>query len=95
MRRQVAKQHLLMEQDASSSELLRDKLWQLKPGTDAQRWLHARALTLTADIEQARWLLVEASESSIPRPFLIVLSFWLAAIFAALGLFAPRNRPAG
>lgn len=86
-----AKQHLLMEEDATGSELLRDRLWQLKPATDAQRWLHARALTLTAEIEHARWLLVEASESSIPLPFLFVLSFWLAAIFAALGLFSPRN----
>ena len=83
--------HLKEEVDASSSEIIREKLWQLKPQTDAQRWLHARAIGLTADIEQARWMLVEASQSSIPRPFLIVLAFWLAAIFAALGLFAPRN----
>lgn len=83
--------HLQEEAEASGSEIIREKLWQLKPQTDAQRWLHARAIGLTAEIEQARWMLVEASQSSIPRPFLFVLAFWLAAIFAALGLFAPRN----
>ena len=29
--------------------------------------------------------------SSIPFPFLLVLIFWLAVIFASFGLFAPRN----
>jgi len=77
--------------DAAKSEAIRAKLWELTPATDAQRWLHARALVLISDIEQARWLLVEADESSIPRPFLVVLVFWLAAIFCALGLFSPRN----
>lgn len=51
----------------------------------------ARALTLTSEIEEARWLLVEENRSSIPTPFLVVLVFWLTAIFASLGLFAPRN----
>jgi hypothetical protein len=29
--------------------------------------------------------------SSIPIPFLVVLVFWLAALFTGFGLFAPRN----
>ena len=82
---------LLEERDAAQTEQVRTRLWDLKPVTDAQRWVHARALTLTAEIEHARWLLLEGSQSSIPRPFLAVLTFWLSAIFAALGLFAPRN----
>lgn len=82
---------LMHEHDATQSEEIRAKLWELVPRSDAQRWLHMRALTLTAEIEHARWLLVEGTQSSIPRPFLAVLTFWLAAIFTALGLFAPRN----
>lgn len=82
---------LAQERDAAQTEVIRAKLWQLTPATDAQRWVHARALTLTAEIEHARWLLLEGSQSSIPRPFLAVLTFWLFAIFVALGLFAPRN----
>ena len=36
----------LMRADASGSELVRNKLWELKPQTDAQRWLHAGWKTL-------------------------------------------------
>ena len=77
--------------EAAGIEQVRAKLWQLTPSNDMQRWLHARALTLSAELEQARWLLVEQTGSSIPTPFLVVLGFWLAVIFASLGLFAPRN----
>ncbi len=66
----------------------------LKPADDAQRWLQTRALTLSAELEQTRWLLLESNESSIQRPFLVVLVLWLAVIFTSLGLFAPRNRTA-
>ncbi len=87
-----ARDHVrIVREDASSSEIIRARLFELKPSTEAQRWLYARALTLTAEIEQGRWLLVEGDQSSIPRPFLVVLVFWLSAIFAGLGLYAPRN----
>jgi hypothetical protein len=81
----------IVREDAVSSEIIRARLWQLAPGTEAQRWLHARALTITAEIEQGRWLLVEGDQSSIPKPFLVVLASWIAVIFAGLGLFSPRN----
>ena len=76
---------------AGQIEEVRRRLFALTPGNDMQKWLHARALTLLADLEQARWLLIEQSRGSIPTPFLVVLVFWVAVIFASLGLFAPRN----
>src|SRR5438105_5106647 len=76
---------------AAEIEAIRSSLFVLTPRSDAQRWLHARALTVAAELEQSRWLLIEHSRSSIPRPFLMVLVFWLIVIFASLGLFAPRN----
>jgi hypothetical protein len=63
----------------------------LSPITDTQRLLRARALQLSDDLAQTRWLLIEQSGSSIPTPFLVVLVFWLAMIAACLGVFAPRN----
>jgi len=81
----------IVSEDASSSEIIRARLWDLSPSSEAQRWLHARALTLTAEIEHGRWLLVEGDQSSIPRPFLVILASWIAVIFAGLGLFSPRN----
>lgn len=75
-------------------EKLQTMVRNLKPADDAQKWLQVRALTLSGELEQTRWLLLESGEPSIQRPFLVVLVLWLAVIFASLGLFAPRNRTA-
>lgn len=75
----------------ASIERVQTQLLELKPGNDEKKWLHTRALTIAADLEQARWMLYEQSRSSIPMPFLIVLVSWLTVIFAILGLLAPRN----
>jgi hypothetical protein len=76
---------------ASEIEAVRAGLFAVTPKGEAQKWLHERALSVASDLEQARWLLIEESRSSIPKPFLIVLVFWLVVIFASLGLFAPPN----
>ena len=82
---------LTTPEDVTSAEQVRTRLFALAPATDAQRWQLTRALAITAEVEQARWLSIEENRSSIPRPFLVVLVSWLTAIFASLGLFAPRN----
>ena len=46
---------------------------------------------MVLDLGRTRVLLFEQLDSSIPVPFLIVLVFWLAIIFASFGLFAPAN----
>ena len=73
-------------------EALQDKLLQLSPQNDAQRWLQSRALEVTGDIAESRWLLVERyGVSSLPMPFLIMLVSWLVIIFFGFGLLSPRN----
>jgi hypothetical protein len=73
-------------------EVIQDQLRQLSPRNDAQRWLQSRALQISSDITEGRWLLIEQSgQSSIPMPFLVILVFWLTIIFASFGLFSPRN----
>jgi hypothetical protein len=67
------------------------KLLELAPRDEAQRWLQARALQLGGDLAEERWLLAAESEGSVPRPFLAILVFWLAILFAGFGLFAPRH----
>ena len=67
------------------------KLLELAPRDEAQRWLQSRALQLGGDLAEERWLLAAESEGSVPRPFLAVLVFWLAILFAGFGLFAPRH----
>jgi hypothetical protein len=64
---------------------------QLLPHSEAQRFQQSQALTMALDLGRTRVLLFEQLDRSIPLPFLMVLVFWLAIIFASFGLFAPRN----
>jgi hypothetical protein len=75
----------------SSVEALQRKLLDLSPQNDAQRWLKSTALQMSEDIAESRWLVVEQTGTSIQWPFLAILVFWLAIIFASFGLFALRN----
>ncbi|MFZ0050683.1 MAG: hypothetical protein WAK96_02820 [Desulfobaccales bacterium] len=73
-------------------EAIQDKLRQLSPRNDAQRWLQSRALEISGEIAEGRWLLIEQlGQRSIPMPFFVILVFWLTIIFASFGLFSPRN----
>jgi len=72
-------------------EIVQGKLLDLVPQDDAQRWLKSTALQLNGNIAEARWLVVEQTDSSIHWPFLAILAFWLTIIFASFGLFAPCN----
>ena len=58
---------------------------------DEQRSLQTRALNIAFDLQQTRWLMYEQGASSISLPLLIVLVFWLIALFMSFGLFAPYN----
>ncbi|MGF6227733.1 hypothetical protein QFZ27_001688 [Inquilinus ginsengisoli] len=68
------------------------RILDLEPQTDRQRMLQSQALQIGLELGQARWLLVtQLTGSSISMPFLAVLVFWLFALFASFGLFAPSN----
>ena len=73
---------------------VQDRILVLKPVDDRQRWLGAQALQLAAEMSEARSLLVQQNESSLPLPFLGAVMLWLAVVFASFGLFAPRNATA-
>jgi hypothetical protein len=73
------------------TENIQAKLWELSPQNDAQRGLRSQALEITGEISATRWLLLVQKVESIPMTLLVVLVSWLALIFAAFGLFAPRN----
>ena len=68
-----------------------EKIQELTPRNDFEHSLQSQALQTALEIGQTRSLLVEQAGSSIPMPFLVVMVFWLAVIFASFGLFAPRN----
>jgi hypothetical protein len=75
----------------AASEAAFAKIGELTPQTDAQRSLKARALQVSTDLAQTRLALFVQAGSSIPMPFLAVLVFWLAIIFASFSLFSRLN----
>jgi hypothetical protein len=72
-------------------EVVLDKIQDLTPHTDAQRSLKAEAQSLVINLGQTRMLLFAQSGSSISKPFLVVVVFWLTALYVSFGLFAPVN----
>jgi hypothetical protein len=63
----------------------------LSPRDDSQRSLKTEVLRISLEVGQIRASELARESSSIPIPFLVVLVFWLAALFTGFGLFAPRN----
>jgi Protein of unknown function (DUF4239) len=77
----------------SSAEALafEGELGRLAPANDAQRSLQARAISTLTEGAQTRLQLFAQAGGSIPTPFLIILVFWLSAIFLSFTLFARTN----
>lgn len=63
----------------------------LTPENDDQRALKARALGLIEEVIHRQWLLFEQADTALQTPLLVVMVFWLTALFASFGLFSPRN----
>lgn len=72
-------------------ERLQNDIRALTPQTDLQRGLQSRAIQLSAEMNNSRWLLTMQRTGSISMPLLVVMVFWLSLIFAAWGVFSPRN----
>ena len=77
--------------DVVRTESIQSKLWELTPHSDAQRALQSRAVEIAGEMSATRWLLVLQRDNAVPVTLLCVLVSWLSIIFAAFGLFAPRN----
>jgi hypothetical protein len=78
--------HATAQSLAFESELER-----LSPSNAAQRSLQSRAIQTFTEGAQVRLQLFTQTGSSIPTPFLIILVFWLSAIFLSFTLFAQVN----
>ena len=76
----------------ASVAALDQKLLALAPASELQRLQKARALQLSDEIAQARWMAFEEVGTRTPPVFLAVLVAWLTAMFASFGLYAPQNR---
>jgi hypothetical protein len=68
-----------------------NELERLTPNNDVQRSLQSRAIAAFTEGAQTRLLLFAQAGGSIPTPFLIILIFWLSAIFVSFTLFGQTN----
>jgi hypothetical protein len=68
-----------------------NELERLSPKDNVQRSLQSRAIQTFTEGAQTRLQLFAQAGGSIPTPFLIILVFWLGAIFVSFTLFARAN----
>jgi hypothetical protein len=78
-------------ESSAQSLVLQNELERLSPTNDEQRALQSRAVAAYTDGAQTRLLLFAQAGGAIPAPFLVILVFWLGAIFASFTLFAKAN----
>jgi len=78
-------------ESSAQSLTFEHELESLSPTNDAQRSLQSRAIQTFTEGAQTRLLLFTQAGGSIPTPFLIILVFWLSAIFVSFTLFARTN----
>jgi hypothetical protein len=77
----------------TGSEVVYDKIQALSPKDDRQRLLQSQALSLMTDLGQTRWLMFEQGATSVSKPLVIMMVFWLTIVFISWGIFAPRTPP--
>jgi hypothetical protein len=78
------------ETDGAAERVYLD-IQKLSPRDDLQGSLKTRAVQISNDLAQVRFLLFTESENLMPRSFVAVLGFWLVIIFASFSLFSPLN----
>jgi hypothetical protein len=76
---------------ATGKEAIFEKIQGLTPQNDLQRYLQSQSLNLTMNLSQTRWLMFEQETTSVSKPLVIVMVFWLAVIFISWGIYAPPN----
>jgi hypothetical protein len=69
-----------------------NQLQALAPKNNSQGTTKAEVISMATNLRQARWrMFIEAEQTSMSIPLLVVLVAWLVAIFVGFGLFAPPN----
>ena len=77
---------------ASLAEQLNSAIEALSPANDAQRAIKRRLESAGAEIARTRLLMFADGDKPILTPFLLILIFWLAVIFASFSLFVEPGR---
>jgi hypothetical protein len=77
---------------ASLAEQVSGAIAALSPKSEAQRALKLRLEQASKDITDTRLLMFADGEIAILTPFLLILMFWLAVVFASYSLFVEPSR---
>jgi hypothetical protein len=77
---------------ASLAEQLNSAIELLSPANDAQRAIKLRLQSAGTEIARTRLLMYADGDKPILTPFLLILIFWLAVIFASFSLFVEPGR---
>ncbi len=68
-----------------------EHLQDLSPKTETGKILHNHLFEVAMNVMQARLLMSEQAEESLPLPFLTLLVSWICALFFGFGLFTRSN----
>jgi hypothetical protein len=68
-----------------------ERLRALAPKDEEHRMMQSEALGLLRNLAQLRWLIIAQSNTTILRPLLFVMIFWMTSIFVSWGLFSRAN----
>ena len=80
-----------LDESKAPEEQVLYMLQDLQPANAKQRVLHARAIQISADLQQTQIALFAQPTDSISNTFLIVLIVWLMFIFGIFSMSAPAN----
>src|SRR3974390_236017 len=79
---------------AAPAEDVYNQLRALTPQDDDHRMMKSEATSLLKSVVLMRSLVIEQSSTTVLRPLLFVMIFWLTAIFVSWGLFSSPNATA-
>jgi len=72
-------------------DVLQKRLLELPEDRPGYPWIKNTALGLGNEIAISRWKIYQNSSATVAPLFIVILIFWLMAIFFSLGLIAPFN----
>jgi hypothetical protein len=74
-----------------TGEIFFTSLASLTPANESQRSYKERAIGIGVEMARIRLMLFVQADAKVPGPFLVILVFWLATLFATFALFSPLN----
>ena len=76
---------------SSGSGIFLEKIQALSAESEFKRAMKSHAWNMALNLVQTRWLLYEQGATSVSKPMVVIMVFWLTIVFVSWGLFSPRN----